>query len=445
MAEPRGMDAGPSGLQDEIDLAGGRQVQLDMADLPIPRSEREVLRRLAGEVAELAARPIEDEKRDLWYRHNALEPTRPVIFCDPENSWNEIIPASQLECKGSVRYWEVFLRKEIFWAREMGDDYTIKPHFPVPHAYSGMDFHSGADWGLAERRVGGEGSGSYVWESPVKTAEDLEKLHFPEITVDYEATDLVAEVADDIFGDLLPVHIQTAWWWTLGMTWTLAHLRGLEQIMYDMYDNPELLHSLMAILRDGHMAVLDYLEESGLLSLNNDGTYVGSGGLGWSKELPQPDFDGKVRLRDMWGFGDSQETVGVSPDMFAEFIFPYQLPILERFGLNCYGCCEPIDVRWHVVKQIPNLRRVSVSPWADRAKMAEYLGDRYILSMKPRPSDLAMTTVDKERIRAELREALRITRDCRVEVMMKDNHTIRNDPGRVVWWAHMAREEAENL
>jgi hypothetical protein len=28
---------------------------------------------------------------------------------------------------------------------------------------------------------------------------------------------------------------------------------------------------------------------------------------------------------------------------------------------------------------------------------------------------------------------------------MKDNHTIRNDPPRVVRWVQIAREEAENL
>ncbi|MDP7287961.1 MAG: hypothetical protein QGH94_08205, partial [Phycisphaerae bacterium] len=74
-------------------------------------------------------------------------------------------------------------------------------------------------------------------------------------------------------------------------------------------------------------------------------------------ELPQADFTGRVRLIDMWGFCESQETVGVSPEMFEEFVFPYQMPILERFGLNCYGCCEPLDNRWHVVKRFPRLRR----------------------------------------------------------------------------------------
>jgi hypothetical protein len=152
-----------------------------------------------------------------------------------------------------------------------------------------------------------------------------------------------------------------------------------------------------------------------------------------------------VRTRDLWALAESQETVGISPHMFAEFVFPYQLPLLERFGLSCYGCCEPLDKRWPIVEQIPNLRRVSVSPWSERAQMAERLGDRYIYSMKPSPTDLAMDTFDEERIRAELRAALRATRDCRVEVIMKDNHTIRNDPQRVVRWVQIARQEAEAL
>ena len=409
-------------------------------DTTISAKDREILRRLASQVAELAARPIEQEKRDLWYRLNALEPTRPVVFCDPENGWNEIITMDQFECEGEMALrWEMVLRKEIFWGAEMCDDRVIAPHFIVSHVYEE------SDWGMHERKIGGSNGGSYVWESPLKSYDDFDKLHYPIITVNYEATDRVVELANDVLGDILPVRLRTAWWWTLGMTWTLVNIRGLQQIMLDMFDYPDELHRLIAFLRDGHLAKLDFLEENNLLSLNNDDTYVGSGGFGWTNALPQSDFDGHVRTTDMWGFTESQETVGVSPEMFEEFIFPYQLPIQQRFGLNCYGCCEPLDKRWHIVKDIPNLRRVSVSPWADIANMAEMLGDRYIFSMKPSPTDLAMTGFDEVRIRAELREALQKTRGCRVEVLMKDNHTIRNDPQRVIRWVQIVREEAEAL
>jgi hypothetical protein len=406
------------------------------ADLTIGPRDREVLRRLAAQVAELAARPIEQEKRDLWYKHNALQPTRPLVFCDPENGWNEIVSLDQLECEGErARRWEMTLRKEVFWGAEMCDDRVIMPHFGVAHVYTE------SDWGVHETRIGGQDGGSYVWDAPIKDYADLDSLCFPKIEVDYGATERVLALAEDVLGDLLDVRLRTAWWWTLGLTQTAVHLRGLAQIMYDMIDQPESLHRLMAILRDGHLAKLDYLEQNGLFCLNNDDTYVGSGGFGWSHELPQPDFDGHVRTQDMWGFGESQETVGVSPQMFEEFVFPYQVAVLERFGLNCYGCCEPLDKRWQVVERVPRLRRVSVSPWADIADMAEKLGDRYIFSMKPSPTDLAMPTFDEGRIRQEMRQALRQTRDCRVEVIMKDNHTIGNDPSRVKRWVQIVREE----
>ncbi len=230
------------------------------------------------------------------------------------------------------------------------------------------------------------------------------------------------------------------------MTWTLVNLRGLEQVMYDMYDYPDELHQTMSFLRDGHIAKLDYLEENGLLSLNNDGAYVGSGGFGWTDELPQKGYKPeKVRLKDMWGFGESQETSQVSPEMFKEFIFPYQKPVLERFGLVCYGCCEPLNARWDLIKTIRGLRRISISPWADLSDMAEKLQGDYIYSMKPNPAYLAVPEIDRDFIRKGLRDAFRITKNCRVEVIMKDNNTICGNPENVIDWCRIAREEAERI
>jgi hypothetical protein len=409
-------------------------------EIKMSPGDQQVLRSLAGDLAELACRQAEQDKADLWRRHNALEPTRPVIFCDPENGWNEIITPDQIQCAGQLaRSWETYLRKEIFWAGSMGDDKVVEPILRVRHVYAE------SDWGMHERVSRVEAQGSYRWDPPLVSYDMLDKLHFPTITVDYEATEELLALARRTFDGLLTVELRTQWWWTLGMTWTLINLRGLTQFMLDLYDHPSELHKLMEILRDGHLARLDFLEENNLLDLNNDNTYVGSGGFGFTGDLPQTDFDGRVRTADMWGFCESQESVGVSPDMFEEFIFPYQLPILERFGLNCYGCCEPLDNRWHVVKRFPRLRRVSVSPWADVEKMAENLGGDYIYSYKPSPADLARPKIDEDRIRAELRRTLEITRGCRVEVIMKDNHTLANTPSNATRWCQIAREEAERV
>jgi hypothetical protein len=404
--------------------------------------EKGLLRGLACRVAELAARPAEAEKRALWTCHNGLEATRPVIFCDPENGWNEIIRPSSLVCRAPLaRRWEMHLRKEIFWGEDMGDDYTVEPYFNVFHVHSGgLD-----DWGLKETLIQGGDGGSYRWGTTVASDADLDRLHFPSVQVDWQATDELKTLATEIFGDLLTVRLRTNWWWTLGMTMRVAFLRGLQQMLLDFLENPAFVHRFMGLMRDGTLSFLNSLEEQGLLNLNNDGAYVGSGGLGWTTELPQPDFAGKVRTQDMWGFAESQETIGISPRMFGEFIFPYQLPILKRFGLNCYGCCEPLDLRWSIIQRIPRLRRVSVSPWANVDKMAERLGSHYIMSIKPNPADLSHATLDEERIRAELRRMFAITRDCRVEAIMKDNHTLGNNPQNAIRWCRIAREEAERL
>jgi hypothetical protein len=188
---------------------------------------------------------------------------------------------------------------------------------------------------------------------------------------------------------------------------------------------------------------VDFLEKEGFFTLNNEGDYTGSGGFGWTKQLPAAGFAGRVRAKDQWCLAESQETVGVSPAMFEEFVFRYQLPILKRFGLACYGCCEAVHGRWHLLRQIPNLRRVSVSPWCDRAKMAENLGNRYIYSLKPHPALLATTQFDPGAVRADIRDALDKAKGCHLEIIMKDNHTLGNDPQRAAKWCRIAREEIE--
>ena len=416
------------------DFAAGRP-----EEKTIPPADADVLRRLAERVAELASRPQEAEKRLLWKRHNTLGRTRPLILCDPENGWNEIIPADELLCAEPLaRRWEMVLRKEIFWGERLKDDKVIERRFDIGYT------HAEDDWGTAETQVGGREGGSYTWVPSVKDPEDAAGLHPPRLEVDRETTRHTAVLAEGLFGDLLVVRTVGVWWWSLGLSFDLARMRGMEQLMLDMVEDPPLVHRLMAIIRDGHLSRLDYLEEQGLLASNSD-QYVGSGGFGYTDELPQSPPAGGVSTRDMWGFSESQETIGVSPAMFEEFIFRYQLPILRRFGLNCYGCCEPLDERWPVIKTTPRLRRVSVSPWADMVKMREQLEDRYILSVKPNPAPLALRRLDEDAVRRTIRDALRATKGGHVEIIMKDNHTLGGNPENAVEWVRIAREEVERF
>ncbi len=423
--------------------AAGSSTTYNIADkLFATKEERKILRDLAKKVKELSERPIETEKRELWTAHNDLKPVRPLIFCDPENGWNEIITQNMIKCTNPLlRVWEMVLRKEIFWGEDMQDDRVIEHYFNIPFHYRETGY------GFEQKTIRTSSQGSCVW---IKKIEDYERdfpvLSMSEIIIDYKTTETILAFAEELIGDILQIRLKGVWWWTLGMTWDFIKIRGLENLMLDMLLYPDWVHKLMDFLCTNIHKKLDFLEKNKLLALNTEGSYVGSGGFGWTDQLPRPGFDPEhVKLMDMWGFAESQETVGIDPEAFGEFVFPYQLSILERFGLNCYGCCEPLDQRWHIINKIPRLRRVSVSPWADIPRMAELLGSNYVYSMKPSPTPLSFSTMDKDKIRAELRENLRATRDCRVEVIMKDNHTLGNNPMNAVHWCRIAKEEINSL
>src|ERR1039458_8532087 len=106
----------------------------------------------------------------------------------------------------------------------MGDDRVIEPFFDLPHIYQQ------SDWGMHETRLGGDNGGAYTWESPLRDYGQMDRLRFPRIQVDFESTDQILELARRVLGDLLQVRLRARWWWTLGMTWILVNLRGMEQI-----------------------------------------------------------------------------------------------------------------------------------------------------------------------------------------------------------------------
>jgi len=162
--------------------------------------------------------------------------------------------------------------------------------------------------------------------------------------------------------------------------------------------------------------------------------------------LPQEDFDpNHVRAIDLWGCATAQIFSGVSPQMHEEFALKYERRWLERFGLTYYGCCEPLHHKVGILKNIPNLRKISMSPWADLEVAVEEIGDRYVISYKPNPAVLAVDEWNPEYARKELRRALERTVGCAVEVIMKDISTVRYEPQRLWEWARIAAEETERF
>ena len=406
----------------------------------IPQADRVILRDLAQNVAEIAARSDQHEKMKLWKEHNALALTRPLIFCDPESAWHEIFPAAALQCNSPLgRIWEFKLRKEIHWGDVIKDDRPILPEFRVQTVFR----HTSR--GLEATVYGNTMGKAYHWDSPLKDTALLKDLKPRRIVIDYEKTELLLNTARDVFHGILEVFEEGSFWWSFGLTGDAIMLRGFEQMMLDMYDHPDFLHGLMAFLLDEAQQILTDLERCGALTPNAGIDFVGTGGYGYTDDLP---LRGRgVNLKDLWGFSESQESVGLSRECFQEFIFPYQLKILERFGLNIYGCCEPLERWWDSVRLIPRLRKVTVSPWSDPFVMAEMIGKDYVYIRKVNPAHMALPFMDEASARKQLRDTFSAARayDCRTEVLLRDVITLGGNIENAARWTRMANEESARV
>ncbi len=410
----------------------------------LPQHDADILRRLAERKVAIAQDPANKERRKAWYALDSGECDRVMVLAEHGGIQDERKPfsADRLKCVDEwARAVESALRSEIFLFEELKDDHVLEPVMNLQWRVTASDY--GVD---VVTHQGGDDThmGSRSWDAPIKDLDsDFDTLCPRTFAVDRDATLAEKQRLEDVFGGILPVRIRGSHYWTMGLTISAIDLIGLEGLMLSMYDNPEGLHRLMSFLRDDHLAFSKWLEENGLYSLNNENDYIGSGSMGYTAELPQggTQSDANVRERDLWVLLESQETVGVGPELFEEFVFPYQLSIAEHFGKTYYGCCEPVNNRWHVIERLPNLARVSVSPWADQAIMAEALGRDTVFSRKPNPTMISTGVLDETAIRADLRQTLEVAQENRLEIIMKDVHTLNNEPERLSRWVQIARDE----
>jgi hypothetical protein len=123
----------------------------------------------------------------------------------------------------------------------------------------------------------------------------------------------------------------------------------------------------------------------------------------------------------------------------------HDLRWLKRWRMTYYGCCEPLDGKMDVLRRIPNLRKISMSPWIDPDRAVRVVGGNYVFSFKPSPAVLAEDEWNLAKARADLRAVLDKTRGCHVEVILKDVSTVRHQPQRLWEWARMAMELAEEF
>ncbi|MFW5923688.1 MAG: hypothetical protein ACOCSQ_04825 [Planctomycetota bacterium] len=404
------------------------------------KNDAQILRDLVKQYQEVCERPEQDELRRLWRKHNSLEKTRPLLIVRGGVAFNKEIPqVYELECEDPFfRRQEKQLRGALYKST-LGDDRIFEPWLTVKAV------HRCSGWGVeVDRHFSGQDGGSWKVDYPIKTEEDLQKLRMPWHEIDEEATQQKHDRLADAVGDLIDISVDRGpnyRVWSGDLATDLGYLRGIEHFMLDMHDRPDWLHEMLQFMRDGVLRTHEQAEDAGDWGLNNHQNQS----MPYSEELedPAPDVYG-VDRSELWCFVAAQEFAQVGPDNHDEFMLQYQLPIISKFGLVAYGCCEDLTNKIDILRRIPNLRRIAVTPWADVQKCAEQIGEDYVISWRPSPERMVCSGFSEDRVRRMTEEAMEACKGLHVDISLKDIQTVQNEPDRLKKWASITRDVVEH-
>ena len=399
-----------------------------------------VLRGLAARVAEIAALPAQQATISLWKATNALRPVRPMVMSD-RIPWHEMNIDDELTLRTAdafARELETELRRTLYQWAHMRADMVVRPLVQVAKVI--VDDGLGA--GKVEETLAQDAENEIVahrYIDQIADEVDERKIRVPTVRLDAAATTQREAKAHEALDGILEVQMQ-------GIVpsyklWDqVVEMCNAELVLFDLADRPEHMMAIAVAWSAAWQAYLDILERDGLLGF--DQTYIDCAGA-FTDELPADGFDaGKPMAKDLWTCGNAQIFGSLSRAMTGEFELPFAAQWYARFGLGYYGCCDPLHNKIDLVRRIPNIRKISGSPWANLPKIAEQTGGDFVLSCKPNPAPLALDAWDVEPPLADVRRSIEVAAGTGrpVELILKDISTVRRQPQRLWDWERRVME-----
>jgi hypothetical protein len=403
--------------------------------MSVAATDRNYIRDLARQVAAIAASDENARIIRRWCDVNALrKPDRFPVWCRPVAAWGELLPKNSLKCTDNTLRAIEYGFRQILIKHEIADDSPVLPYFEVPAVFDVDPLNT---WGVEiTRHSTGRAGDAWTYDPPIKDWSDLDKLRMPTYTYNRAATDDALCQASELLGDILPVSLVARPPHDPTLCTPATDLRGMTQLMMDLIESPDEVHRMMAYLRDAVLAGMDLVETTGLLTP----------GSAWpmltSDPLVSTPANAKPPYANCWALANSQEFDQVSPAMWKEFLLDYQMPILERFGLVAYGCCENLTKKIDGVLSIPNLRVFICSAWTNLDTVIERVGRKHVIMWRQKASDVVFPH-DTETLRRQLDEGLRKLRGHHVQVVLRELQTLAGHPDRLHVWTKLAIEAAE--
>ena len=168
--------------------------------------DKDVLRRLASELAEIAPLPVHQEKARLWQKLNDLESDRPMVWIN-EIPWHEMNVDDELTLRTEhpwARDQERDLRRTLYQWRHLPGDMIVSDFLACPLAVHSTDFGIIEDVDVAKTDEASD-IVSRHFHIQIRDFADLEKIKMPVVTHNEAATQYRYQAMCDVFGDIMPV------------------------------------------------------------------------------------------------------------------------------------------------------------------------------------------------------------------------------------------------
>jgi len=410
----------------------------------IPSNDKSIIRELARQQLELANTPQNKNLEREWLAHNTFKGNRPMIHLELWTFEQDVI-LPLLRCKTErareieAELYRQFLNMELF-----KDDRPTPCYFPLRiRTWFTLFGHEIRKFHVPDTQGNKLGHSFHGIVGDLK--DDYHKLGASEYGVDRKYSQREEDYLNELFGDILPVRRVSDALYAVP-TQKIVHLMGMENMYCSMAAYPELFLEMMDRVADDYISYFRFLESEGLLKPTTGAQQLHQGSFCYTDELPTKIPEGRpLSTNEVWGFLDSQESAGISPNMFGELVFPCYKKIAAVYGALSYGCCESVSVVWDYLKYLPNLKKISISPWCDEEAMGERLrGKKVIYHRKPSPNYLGVgNSLDEDALRSHFKTTLRAAQGCKLEFTQRDVYTLNGDVAKAQRYVQILRETIE--
>ncbi|MCL2248235.1 MAG: hypothetical protein FWC13_03085 [Oscillospiraceae bacterium] len=399
--------------------------------------DKQILRELAKKYAEIAALPVQKERRDRARDINDLKVRRPIVWLG-EIPWHEmdIDGKLALQCEDEfAQKMENFFRQTLYSWEYIQADMVVDPVYYIPKTHTigsmGLDVKAHTQITDSANHII-----SHNFIDQLDTMEKVEALTEPVVTVDTALDKQLFEKASDILDGILPVEMRG--YFVYHPPWDkIPYYRGVIPVLMDLLDDPDLMHRTIQRFTDFGLSVMNQMEALQLLDSNVADLHCTPGYVSGLA----PKEGGQTTLKNVWIRGMAQIFTEVSPAMWDDFELQYAKPLFEKCGLVYYGCCESMLGKYDSLKTIPNLRKIGVPLKTDPEANAEQIGKDYVYAHKPLPAAVA-GTFDREAVRNEIKKVIEACKKngCPYEFVLKDISTVGYKPQNLINWVKTTME-----